>query len=59
MSADSGLQAAQIARKNKKLLATAAAFAALLLLGVAGSGWQAVRRRRQRPWPRRMSNRPT
>jgi WD40 repeat protein/serine/threonine protein kinase len=33
----------KFAKKHQKLLATAAAFAALLLLGVAGSTWQAVR----------------
>jgi WD40 repeat protein/serine/threonine protein kinase len=33
----------KFARKHQKLLATAAAFAVLLLLGVAGSSWQAVR----------------
>jgi WD40 repeat protein/serine/threonine protein kinase len=33
----------KLARKNNKSLATAAAFAALLLLGVAASTWQAVR----------------
>jgi WD40 repeat protein/serine/threonine protein kinase len=38
-----GYRVRKFARKNKKLLATAVAFAALLLLGVAGSLWQAVR----------------
>jgi WD40 repeat protein len=33
----------KFARKHKNLLATAAAFAALLLLGAVVSGWQAVR----------------
>jgi serine/threonine protein kinase len=38
-----GYRLRKFARKNKKLLATAAAFAALLLLGVVVSSWQAVR----------------
>ncbi len=38
-----GYKLRKFARKHKKLLATAAAFAAVLLLGVAGSTWQAVR----------------
>src|SRR5262249_29906861 len=38
-----GYQLRKLARKHQKLLATAAAFAALLLLGVAASAWQAVR----------------
>jgi serine/threonine protein kinase len=38
-----GYKLRKLARKNQKLLATAAAFAALLLLGVAASTWQAVR----------------
>jgi WD40 repeat protein/serine/threonine protein kinase len=38
-----GYRLRKFARKNRRLLATAAAFAALLLLGVAGSAWQAVR----------------
>jgi WD40 repeat protein/serine/threonine protein kinase len=38
-----GYKLRKFARKNKKLLATAAAFAAVLLLGVATSVWQAVR----------------
>jgi WD40 repeat protein len=38
-----GYKLRKFARKHKKLLATAAAFAALLLLGAAGSTWQAVR----------------
>jgi eukaryotic-like serine/threonine-protein kinase len=38
-----GYKLRKFARKNKKLLVTAAAFAALLLLGVVASGWQAVR----------------
>jgi WD40 repeat protein/serine/threonine protein kinase len=38
-----GYRLRKFARKNKKLLTTAAAFAALLLLGVVGSAWQAVR----------------
>jgi WD40 repeat protein/serine/threonine protein kinase len=38
-----GYRLRKFARKHKKLLATAAAFAALLLLGVAASAWQAVR----------------
>jgi WD40 repeat protein/serine/threonine protein kinase len=38
-----GYKMRKFARKHKHLLATAAAFAAVLLLGVAGSGWQAVR----------------
>jgi WD40 repeat protein/serine/threonine protein kinase len=38
-----GYKLRKFARKNKKLLATAAAFAALLLLGIAASVWQAVR----------------
>jgi WD40 repeat protein/serine/threonine protein kinase len=38
-----GYKLRKFARKNNKLLATTAAFAALLLLGVAGSAWQAVR----------------
>jgi WD40 repeat protein/serine/threonine protein kinase len=38
-----GYKLRKFARKNQKLLATAAAFAALLLLGVVGSTWQAVR----------------
>jgi serine/threonine protein kinase len=33
----------KLARKNQKLLATAVAFVVVLLLGVAGSLWQAVR----------------
>jgi WD40 repeat protein/tRNA A-37 threonylcarbamoyl transferase component Bud32 len=38
-----GYKLRKFARKNKKLLATVAAFAALLLLGIAVSVWQAVR----------------
>ena len=38
-----GYKLRKFARKHQKLLATAAGFAALLLLGVAGSAWQAVR----------------
>jgi WD40 repeat protein/serine/threonine protein kinase len=38
-----GYRLRKFARKNKKLFATAAAFAALLLLGVTASTWQAVR----------------
>ena len=38
-----GYKLRKFARKHKKLLATAAAFAALLLLGMAASAWQAVR----------------
>jgi WD40 repeat protein/serine/threonine protein kinase len=38
-----GYKLRKFARKNKKLLVTAGAFAALLLLGVAASTWQAVR----------------
>ncbi len=38
-----GYKLRKFARKNQKLLATAAGFAALLLLGVAVSTWQAVR----------------
>jgi WD40 repeat protein/serine/threonine protein kinase len=38
-----GYKLRKFARKNQKLLATAAAFLVLLLLGVAGSAWQAVR----------------
>jgi WD40 repeat protein/serine/threonine protein kinase len=38
-----GYKLRKFARKHKNLLVTAAAFAALLLLGVAGSTWQAVR----------------
>jgi WD40 repeat protein/serine/threonine protein kinase len=38
-----GYKLRKFARKNQKLLATAAAFGALLLLGVAASAWQAVR----------------
>jgi serine/threonine protein kinase len=38
-----GYKLRKFARKNRKLLTTAAAFAALLLLGVAASMWQAVR----------------
>jgi WD40 repeat protein/serine/threonine protein kinase len=38
-----GYRLRKFARKNRKLLATAAAFAVLLLLGVTGSAWQAVR----------------
>ena len=38
-----GYKLRKFARKHRKLLMTAAAFAALLLLGVAGSAWQAVR----------------
>jgi WD40 repeat protein len=38
-----GYRLRKFARKHKKLLVTTAAFAALLLLGVAGSAWQAVR----------------
>ena len=38
-----GYKLRKFARKNKKLLATAAAFAAVLLLGVVASTWQAVR----------------
>jgi serine/threonine protein kinase len=33
----------KFARKNRRLLATATAFAGLLVLGAAGSAWQAVR----------------
>jgi WD40 repeat protein/serine/threonine protein kinase len=38
-----GYKLRKFARKNKKLLATVAAFTALLLLGVTASTWQAVR----------------
>jgi hypothetical protein len=38
-----GYRLRKLARKNKKLLATAAAIALLLFLGVMGSAWQAVR----------------
>src|SRR5439155_5998331 len=38
-----GYKLRKFARKNKRLLATAAGFAALLLMGVAASAWQAVR----------------
>jgi WD40 repeat protein len=38
-----GYRLRKFARKHQTLLATAAAFAALLLLGVAASAWQAVR----------------
>jgi WD40 repeat protein/serine/threonine protein kinase len=38
-----GYRLHKFARKHQKLLVSAAAFAALLLLGVAGSTWQAVR----------------
>jgi WD40 repeat protein len=38
-----GYKLRKFARKNKRLLATVTAFVALLLLGVAGSSWQAVR----------------
>jgi WD40 repeat protein len=38
-----GYRLRKFARKNRKLLVIAAAFAALLLLGVAASSWQAVR----------------
>jgi WD40 repeat protein/serine/threonine protein kinase len=38
-----GYRLRKFARKNQKLLVTAAAFAVLLLLGVVGSTWQAVR----------------
>src|SRR5262249_6701205 len=38
-----GYKLRKLARKNHKLLVTAAAFAALLLLGVVASAWQAVR----------------
>jgi serine/threonine protein kinase len=38
-----GYRLRKFARKNRKLLATTAAFGALLLLGVAASTWQAVR----------------
>jgi WD40 repeat protein/serine/threonine protein kinase len=38
-----GYRLRKFARKNQKLLITAAAFAALLLLGVAASTWQTVR----------------
>jgi WD40 repeat protein/serine/threonine protein kinase len=38
-----GYRLRKFTRKHKKLLTTAAAFAALLLLGVAASAWQAVR----------------
>jgi WD40 repeat protein/serine/threonine protein kinase len=38
-----GYRLRKFARKNKRLLATAAAFTALLLLGVVASAWQAVR----------------
>jgi WD40 repeat protein/serine/threonine protein kinase len=38
-----GYRLRKFARKHKTWLATAAAFAALLLLGVAGSSWQALR----------------
>src|SRR5262245_31101528 len=38
-----GYKLRKFARKNKRLLVTVAAFAALLLLGVAASTWQAVR----------------
>jgi WD40 repeat protein/serine/threonine protein kinase len=38
-----GYRMRKFARKNRKLLVTAAAFAALLLLGAAGSTWQAMR----------------
>jgi WD40 repeat protein/serine/threonine protein kinase len=38
-----GYRLRKFARKHRKLLASAAAFAALLVLGVVASGWQAVR----------------
>jgi serine/threonine protein kinase len=38
-----GYKVRKFARKNRKLLATAAGFVVLLVLGVAGSAWQAVR----------------
>jgi eukaryotic-like serine/threonine-protein kinase len=38
-----GYRLRKFARKNQKLLVTAAAYAVLLLLGVAASAWQAVR----------------
>jgi WD40 repeat protein len=38
-----GYRLRKFARKNKKLLVTTAAFVTVLLLGVAGSLWQAVR----------------
>jgi WD40 repeat protein/serine/threonine protein kinase len=38
-----GYRLRKLARKHQKLLVTAAAFVALLLLGVAASAWQAVR----------------
>jgi non-specific serine/threonine protein kinase/serine/threonine-protein kinase len=38
-----GYKLRKFARKNQKLLVTAIAFAALLLLGVVASTWQAVR----------------
>jgi WD40 repeat protein/serine/threonine protein kinase len=38
-----GYRLRKFARKHKKLLATTAAFAAVLLMGVAASAWQAVR----------------
>jgi WD40 repeat protein/serine/threonine protein kinase len=38
-----GYKLLKFARKNKNLLGTAAAFAVLLLLGIAASVWQAVR----------------
>src|SRR5208283_5190480 len=38
-----GYKVRKFARKHQTLLATAAAFTAVLLLGVAGSAWQAVR----------------
>jgi serine/threonine protein kinase len=38
-----GYRLRKFARKHQKLLATASAFAALLLMGVAVSAWQAVR----------------
>jgi serine/threonine protein kinase len=38
-----GYKLRKFARKNKKLLVTATAFVALLVMGVAGSAWQAVR----------------
>src|SRR5262249_52813595 len=40
-----GYKLRKFARKNKKLLATAAAFVALLLVGAVVSTWQAVRAR--------------
>jgi WD40 repeat protein/serine/threonine protein kinase len=38
-----GYRLRKFVRKHKRLLATAAAFVAVLLLGAAASGWQAVR----------------